>query len=100
MANACLNCVASFKDSTCLIYISTCQNMYVIQGDIMLQKWPGSKFVYAFAHVQSISEMCCKFQIPAFNYCKGSCGDKNSILRCDVVKYVYHSRGHNSATVT
>ena len=62
MFNAYLNCVASFK---LLQWYG--QNMYVIQGDIILQQWPKSKVCFHYIHVQCISELCCKFQIPESN---------------------------------
>ena len=41
------------------------QNMSVIQGDVILQKWSETKLSFFYAHVQCISELCFKFQVPA-----------------------------------
>ena len=58
------------------------QNMYVIQGDINIDL--NQNFVsFISAHVQCMSELCCKFQI-LYQKCRRSCGDKNSSKTCDV----------------
>ena len=72
---------------------------YVIQGDIILQKLPGSKFYLPYAHVQCISELYCKFQIPASNTV-GGVADTQTVLSVIWSKRVCHSRGHNSTIKT
>ena len=80
----CLNCVLSFKsyrrscgdsNSTTVLYS---QNMYVIQGDIILQQWLNQNsvcfrlmFNACLNCVQQVSKPCIK-------YCRRSCRDKNT----------------------
>ena len=66
--------------------------MYVIQGDIVLQHCPGSKFCFPYAHVQFMSELHCKFQIPTSNIVGGD-AETRAVLQCDVVQNMYANQG-------
>ena len=70
-----------------------------IQWDIILQKRPGSKFCFPNAHVQCMSELYCKFQILASNTVRGVM-ETETVVQCDMVKMLCHSRRHNSAKMT
>ena len=61
------------------------QSMYVIQGDIIRQLWPKSKFCFLYAQVQSMSELYFKFQVPASNTL-GEVAETRIVLRCDMVQ--------------
>ena len=52
----------------------------VIQGDR-----PESKICFFYAHVQCMSELCCKFQIPASNTV-GGVAETGTVLQCYMVK--------------
>ena len=70
-------------------YVHLCHS-----GGILLQKWPRSKFCFPDAHVQCISELCCKFRIPASNTVEGLT-DTCTVLheQCDIVKICISCKG-------
>ena len=67
--------------------------MYVIQVNIILQLCPGSKFCFTYAHVQGMSELCSKLQIPASKTVGGD-GETRSVLQCDMVQNMYVIQGN------
>ena len=60
---------------------------------------PGSKFCFPHAHVQCMSELCSKFQIPATNTV-GADAETRTRLQCDMVQNLCHLRGQNSEIMT
>ena len=74
--------------------------MHVIEGNIFLGLWPGSKFYFPYAQVQCMSKLCRKFQIPATNTVRAD-AETRTVLQCDMVQNMYDiSRGYNSAIMT
>ena len=57
------------------------------------------KILLPNAHVQCMSELCCKFQMPESNTV-GGVADTQIVVRCDMVKICTLFKGHNSAIMT
>ena len=57
------------------------------------------KILFPSAHVQCMSELCCKFQMPALNTV-GGVAETQTVVRCDMVKICMLFKGHNSAIMT
>ena len=57
------------------------------------------KILFPNAHVQCMSELCCKFQMPASNTV-GGVAETQTVVRCDMVKICMLFKGHNSAIMT
>ena len=57
------------------------------------------KILFPNAHVQCMSELCCKFQMPAANTVRGV-AETQTVVRCDMVKICTLFKGHNSAIMT
>ena len=53
-----------------------------------MQKRLVSKFCSPYAHVQCISDLCCKFQIPALNTAGGD-AETRTVLKCDMVQNMF-----------
>ena len=68
------------------------ENMYVIQGDIILQLCPGSKFCFLYAQVQCMFELCSKFQIPATNTVEAD-AETRTVPQSDMVQNMYVFQG-------
>ena len=83
-----LNTVEGVAETQAVLQWDMVQNMYVIQGVKIMQKRPVSKFCSPYAHVQCISELCCKFQIPALNTAGGD-AETRTVLKCDMVQNMY-----------
>ena len=54
------------------------------------------KILFPNAHVQCMSELCSKFQIPASNNV-GGVAETLTVVRCYMVKICMLFKGHNSA---
>ena len=57
------------------------------------------KILFPNAHVQCMSELCCKFQMPASNTVGGT-AETQTVVRCDMVKLCMLFKGYNSAIMT
>ena len=57
------------------------------------------KILFPNAHVQCMSELCCKFQMPASNTV-GGVAETQTVVRYDMVKMCTLFKGHNSAMMT
>ena len=57
------------------------------------------KILFPNAHVQCMSELCCKFQMPASNTV-GEVAETQKVVRCNMVKICMLFKGHNSAIMT
>ena len=54
------------------------------------------KILFPNAHVQCMSLLCCKFQMPASNTV-GGVAKTQTVVQCDMVKICMLFKGHNSA---
>ena len=57
------------------------------------------KILFPNAHVQCMSELCSKFQMPTSNTV-GGVAETQTVVRCDMVKICMLSKRHNSAIMT
>ena len=57
------------------------------------------EILFSNAHVQCMSELCFKFQMPASNTV-GGVAETQTVVRCDMVKICMLFKGHNSAIMT
>ena len=54
---------------------------------------------FPYAYVKCMSELCCKFRITASNTV-GEDAETRTVLQCDIVQNMCHSREYNSAIIT
>ena len=57
------------------------------------------KILFTNAHVQCMSELYCKFKMPASNFV-GGVAETQTVVRCDMVKTCLLFKRHNSAIMT
>ena len=58
-----------------------------------------TKILFPNAHVQCMSELCCKFQMPA-SKTVGGAAETQTVGQCIMVKICTLFKGHNSAIMT